>query len=62
MFKLVKCFRILWDEMYYINVKYSVIIYYFFTHGKCSWDVLFVVVVVMLLCDLALHLATEHKD
>lgn len=62
MFKLLKCFIILWDESCYINVKYSVIIYYFFTHSKCSWDVLFVVVVVMVLCDLALHFATAHKD
>lgn len=61
MFRLVKCFRILWDEKCNINVKYFVIIYYCVTHSKYSWDALFVLYVVVL-CALALHLATAHKD
>lgn len=54
MFRLVKCFRILWDKRFYINVKYSVIIYYYCTHGKHSWDYLFVAVT-MALCDMSYH-------
>lgn len=61
-FKLVKCFRFLWDERCYINVKYLVIIYYYSMHGQHSWDVMFVVAVMMVLCDLALHLTTAEKD
>lgn len=56
MLKVVKCFRILWDKRCYINVKYSVIIYYYCTHGKHSWDYLFVAVM-MALCDMSYHSA-----
>lgn len=49
----------------YINVKYSIIVYYYSMHGERLWDVLFAVhgawCVAMLIRRPALCLATAHR-